>query len=105
MKVIEVIHPIHLLPKHSMISLVRVDLLLSSKASDAAFLIKMDPAMQPNIVGFILCSASAARCRAQDRNSATLKASKGINQISKVQQSIFSYLPSLSLDIFACFQF
>lgn len=35
-----------------MISLVRVDLLLFSKATDAAFLIKADPAMLPNIVGF-----------------------------------------------------
>lgn len=43
---------IYLLPKHSMISVVRVDLFLSSKASEAAFLNKVDPAMQPNIVGF-----------------------------------------------------
>ena len=44
---------IYLLPKHSMISLVSVDLFLCSKANDAAFRIKIDPAMQPNIVGFM----------------------------------------------------
>lgn len=41
----------YLLPKHSMISLVSVDLFLFSKASDAAFLIKADPAMLPSTVG------------------------------------------------------
>lgn len=43
----------HLLPKHSMISPVRVDLLLLLKAIPAAFLSKADAAMQPNSVGFI----------------------------------------------------
>lgn len=43
---------LYLLPKHSMMSVVRVDLFLVSKARDAAFLIKVDPAMQPSIVGF-----------------------------------------------------
>ncbi|KAK1562846.1 hypothetical protein Q3G72_017898 [Acer saccharum] len=42
-----------LLPKHLMMSLVRVDLFLFSKARDAAFLNKADAAMQPNTVGFI----------------------------------------------------
>lgn len=41
----------YLLPKNSMISPVRVDLFLFSKASDAAFLIKADPAMLPSTVG------------------------------------------------------
>jgi hypothetical protein len=36
-----------------MISVVKVDLFLSSKASDAAFLNKADPAMHPNMVGFV----------------------------------------------------
>lgn len=43
----------YLLPNSSMISLVRVDLLLLAKASDAAFLNKTDPAMHPITVGFI----------------------------------------------------
>jgi hypothetical protein len=36
-----------------MISVVRVDLFLFSNARDAAFLIKVEPAMHPNIVGFL----------------------------------------------------
>lgn len=36
-----------------MMSVVRVDLFLCSKAREAAFLSKKDPAMQPNTVGFI----------------------------------------------------
>lgn len=43
----------YLLPKHSMMSPVTVDLFLFEKASDAAFLNIADPAMHPKTVGFL----------------------------------------------------
>lgn len=62
----------NLLPKHSIMSLVRVDLFLSWNAREAAFLNIADAAMQPKIVGFIPSSCLPAHWRAQDRKSATL---------------------------------
>lgn len=78
MKIIKVGYSIHLLPRHSIISLVSVDLFLFSKATDAAFRIKIDPAMQPNIVGFMLSFDSTSCWRAQERNNATLAAIRGM---------------------------
>lgn len=42
----------YLIPKHSIISPVSVDLFLLLKVSEAAFLSKADPAMHPITVGF-----------------------------------------------------
>lgn len=71
----------YLLPKHSMISPVRVDLLLFSNAREAAFLTIADAPIQPKIVGFILNSLSPADWRAQERNTATL--------VTEVQQIFY----------------
>lgn len=46
-----------------MISVVRVDLFLFSNASDAAFLSKADPAMQPNTVGFFGLHVKRVSCK------------------------------------------
>lgn len=51
---------IYLVPRCSIISVVSVDLPLLSNASEAAFLNKTDPAMQPKTVGLVLRSPLAA---------------------------------------------
>lgn len=43
---------IYLAPKHSIISVVRVALLLFTKAKDAAFLKSAEPATLPRTIGF-----------------------------------------------------
>lgn len=64
----------YLLPRYSMISVVRVDLFLSWNARNAAYLNNADAAMQPKLVGVILSSSLAVHWRAQDKNTATLPA-------------------------------
>lgn len=66
----------HLFPKCSIMSVVRVDLLLLSNACEAAFLSKTDPAMHPITVGLMLASASAPHRRAHEMNTATLQAKR-----------------------------
>lgn len=62
----------HLLPKCSIISVVRVDLRLLSNAYEAAFLNRRDPAMHPKTLGLELSSCLAAQLLAHDMNTAML---------------------------------